>query len=401
MLPPISISDYTYALPTDRIASYPIPQRDQSKLLLYVGGAISHHTFHQLPDLLPVNSLLFFNDTKVISARFLFEKDSGGQIEVFLLEPSPQHYYIGESLAATTMTKWKCAIGNLKRWKDDVVLRMEVPGDVLEAKLSDRQNGIVEFHWSSGRPFSEILPLAGKVPLPPYIKRVADDSDKERYQTVYSKHAGAVAAPTAGLHFTDTALNQLKINKISTDHLTLHVSAGTFLPVKVDNVLDHEMHEEQLIVYRHNLENLLVPSRKVVAVGTTVARTLESLYWYGVMLIEDRQATFDIAKLYPYQRPDEELPAPQDAIRAVLSKMESDQVTELLGTTSILIVPGYQFRICEGLVTNFHQPGSTLLLLIAAFIGKDWKRVYTEALANNYRFLSYGDSSLLLPTVSL
>jgi S-adenosylmethionine:tRNA ribosyltransferase-isomerase len=394
-LSPINIKDYTYDLPEDRIPLYPLPQREKAKLLHYKNGRIEHLIFSQLTDLLTNNTTLFFNDTKVIPARFTFEKETGASIEVFLLQPIQPSPLLSAALSTTTTTTWKCAIGNLKRWPDGLVLKKETGSISLTARLKDRSNCAVEFNWTpADKSFAEILHATGAVPLPPYIKRKAEASDVERYQTVYSQIEGAVAAPTAGLHFTDTILEEIRRKGIITDFLTLHVSAGTFMPVKEENALDHSMHTEQIVVNRKNIENLLLPGRKVIAVGTTAMRTLESLYWFGVQLLKEPTAPFEVTKLQPYQM-DDIGPSAKEALTAVLKHMEASQIDELTGHTSIFIFPGYQFKLTEGLITNFHQPGSTLLLLIAAFIGPDWKKVYQEARDNGYRFLSYGDSSLL------
>ena len=397
-LPPINILDYSYELTEDRIASYPLPLRDKSKLLVYAQGEIHHHEFSQLPDLLPNNSVLYFNDTKVIPARFLFHKDTGTAIEVFLLAPLQPSTHLSVALSSTGRTTWNCAIGNVKRWKEGYILTKESEGTSISARIVDRENGQVEFRWTPATlTFAELLQKIGAVPLPPYIKRNAEESDHDRYQTVYSRYEGAVAAPTAGLHFTDGVIEKIRSNNIITDFVTLHVSAGTFLPVKTANAIDHSMHQEQIILHRRNLENLLLPGKKNIAVGTTALRTLESIYWYGVKLMKDPASPFLIDKLLPYEHT-EDLPSKDDAIRAVLNSLDHLGMDELVGHTSIYIFPGYQFKVCNGLITNFHQPGSTLMMLVAALVGPDWKKIYSEALIHGYRFLSYGDSSLLLPS---
>jgi S-adenosylmethionine:tRNA ribosyltransferase-isomerase len=392
----ISISDYTYELPPERIASDPLAKRDQSKLLVYQGGKIVHSKFDQLTRFLPGNSTLFFNDTKVIPARIIFTKDTGASIELFLLNPHWPHL-VHEAMQATGSVQWHCAIGNLKRWTSASGDLIKESGDkVLRAKLIDRDAGLVEFSWSSQITFAEILNNTGDTPLPPYIKRTATSADRERYQTVYSHLSGAVAAPTAGLHFTADILSELTRAGHLCDFLTLHVSAGTFQPVKTSNAVDHPMHTEQILVTLKNLDHLLMPDRKIVAVGTTSLRTLESLYWYGVKLLENPEAEFSILKLDPYSN-GKKVPAPAEAFSAVRELMYQKNLTSLSGETSILILPGYLFKSCQALITNFHQPGSTLMLLVAAFVGPDWRRIYAEALSGDYRFLSYGDSSLLVP----
>lgn len=389
----IDINQYTYELPSHRIATYPLPVRDQSKLLFYEKRKVKHYGFRSLPDLLPQNSLLLFNDTKVIPARMFFEKETGATVEIFLLNPS-NPVSVAEAMQTHGICTWKCTIGNLKRWTEDKKLKKRIKDIELTADLTDRQESIVKFTWNSSHSFAELISMTGETPLPPYIKRKAEASDRDRYQTVYSHYEGAVAAPTAGLHFTNDIMNSLKQRGIETDFLTLHVSAGTFQPIKVANALDHTMHSEQIVVSRNNIENLL-REKFIVAVGTTSLRTLESIYWYGTKLLQDQNAAFDITQLDPNFTASH-LPSKQEAIRAVASHMDDNLISSLAGSTSIYIVPGYSFRICDALITNFHQPGSTLILLVAAFVGEDWKKIYNEALEHDYRFLSYGDSSLLI-----
>lgn len=395
----IDVNSYAYDLPAERIAKYPLSQRDESKLLVYEGGHIQHKRFSDLPGLLPAGSTLFFNDTKVIPARLFFQKGSGALIEIFLLSPLAPSTLLIETLQATGECIWKCAIGNLRRW-NDTVLPKDIGGMELTARLIDRQEGVVMFRWNSSDTFAEIVQRIGNIPLPPYLNRNPEALDKERYQTVYSNREGAVAAPTAGLHFTQAVFEALGKKKLKTDFLSLHVSAGTFQPIKVRNALQHKMHQEQVVVSRQNIENI-IDSKSIVAVGTTSLRTLESLYWYGVKLMGDSNSEFDIDQQYPYtQANPAPVPEALDAVRRYMDVKKKDTIT---GETSIYIVPGYTFRLCRGLVTNFHQPSSTLILLVAAFIGNDWRKIYDEALANDYRFLSYGDSSLLLrdnPVVS-
>jgi len=382
----IDLKDYHYSLPDEKIAKFPLAERSDSKLLVYQKGEISHDTFKSIPNLLPEKCLLVFNDTKVIPARLIFYKSTGARIEVFLLEPSdPSNYE--QSMNARNTCSWHCLVGNSKKWKTEKIAVAEI------GLIATRQNDEVTFSWKSDITFSEILELAGKIPLPPYIDREVKESDKDRYQTVYSKHEGAVAAPTAGLHFTEELLCQLDERKIKKDYVTLHVSAGTFQPIKAETVDDHPMHREQIIVTRQNVVNLL-KTETIFPVGTTSLRTLESLYWYGVKLLRG-ESDFFIPKLYPYDHP--ELPSKTESLHAVLDFMNQNQTSHLIGHTEIFIFPGYTFRMCAGLMTNFHLPGSTLILLVAAMIGEDWRKVYGEALSRDYRFLSYGDSSLLLP----
>jgi S-adenosylmethionine:tRNA ribosyltransferase-isomerase len=396
--PMIALSDYTYDLPDERIARYPLAERDQSRLLVYDRGQIRHNRFTDLPHNLPAKSRLFFNDTKVIPARLLFQKDTGATIEVFLLDPVEPTTLVQHAMETTGEATWRCAIGNLKRWPNGVTLKLLHEGLTLEATLADRERQLVHLCWQPATlTFAEVMVETGKIPLPPYLHREAEASDRDRYQTIYSRAAGAVAAPTAGLHFTGRVLESLDRQGFVRDFLTLHVSAGTFQPVKVTNAAEHLMHAEQVIVTRHNIETLMGADGPVIAVGTTSMRTLESLYWYGVKLMQNPEATFAIGQTEPYQG-QPEVPR-ETALEAVWQKMQQVGADRITGSTSIYIMPGYRFRISEGLITNFHQPASTLLLLIAAFIGEDWRTVYRAALDNGYRFLSYGDSSLLMPGI--
>ena len=390
----LDVNDYTYELPSERIALYPLTQRDQSKLLVYDRGLIKHQTFNDIADLLPAESALFFNETKVIPARLYFKKETGALIEIFLLHPVKPSTLLLDAMQASRTTTWKCIIGNLKRWPEGSILSNTISNITVNATIAERREGLVKFSWESDHSFAEVLQHFGNIPLPPYMKRNAEESDKHRYQTVYSNREGAVAAPTAGLHFTDAVFHSLKEKAIPVNFLTLHVSAGTFQPIKVTNAFEHIMHQEQVVVSRDNVEKLL-KYKNVVAVGTTSLRTLESLYWYGVKLLEDPSAPFIISQQDAYAQ--RQIPTGEQALEAVLRNMGRQQTETITGETSIYIVPGYKFKICKGLITNFHQPGSTLILLVAAFVGSDWKKIYNEALTNDYRFLSYGDSSLLIP----
>lgn len=388
----ISIQDYTYELPDDRIARFPLPQRDQSKLLVYREGKIMHDQFTNLVAHVPSKSTLFFNNTRVIPARLRFKKDTGATIEIFLLHPVAPSAIVQQAMEATGSCQWQCTIGNLKRWPDDKPLLFIHPDFQLSARLMNRAKGIVEFSWTSSHSFAEVVTLCGDVPLPPYLNRDSEETDKESYQTVYSRHDGAVAAPTAGLHFTETVLNQLEADGIKKEYLTLHVSAGTFQPVKTDNALEHTMHQEQVVVTKSNIEAML-NSNFSVAVGTTSVRTMESLYWFGVKLMNDSESTFHISQHDAYSLPRDI--SKQQALTCVLDYMSLKGLNGLIGETSIYIIPGYSFRTVDALITNFHQPGSTLILLVAAFTGENWRLIYEAALTNQYRFLSYGDSSLL------
>jgi S-adenosylmethionine:tRNA ribosyltransferase-isomerase len=392
----IDINEFSYELPPDRIAAYPLAERDQSRLLHYQAGKIQHRTFVDLPDILPPDSLLVFNNTKVIPARLYFEKESGATIELLLLQPVAPSTVISVAMEAKGKVVWQCAIGNLKRWPNEMVLEKVTNGGLLRARLVDRAAGHVEISWEpADKTFAEVVQQAGITPLPPYIKRAAQQEDRERYQTVYAQWDGAVAAPTAGLHFTDAVMKKLQARGVPQEFVTLHVSAGTFQPVKVSNAVEHDMHAEQVVVSRQTIQALL-KAKNTVVVGTTSMRTLESLYWFGVLLHEQPESPFLIPKLYCYQTALQQVSREQ-ALEKILAYMDSVGLEALLGHTSIYLFPGYRFRMCDGLITNFHQPGSTLMLLVAAFIGPDWRKVYQAALDNQYRFLSYGDSSLLLP----
>lgn len=361
-------------------------------MLLYKEGTITHHTFKNIVDLIPSDGLMVSNDTRVIPARLVFQKETGAHIEIFLLdpvEPSPLHE---ESLNAKGICKWNCMIGNAKRWKSHTSLTQFIKdGVILEAIREENQQ--VTFRWPPQHTFSEILQLIGKVPLPPYLGREMNENDKPRYQTIYSKNEGAVAAPTAGLHFSDEVIEKLKQKGVLLEYLTLHVSSGTFLPMKT-GIEEHPMHNEQVVITKELIEKLL-DKELVIPVGTTSMRTLESIYWYGVK-ISLGETSFKISKMMPYSAKNQNL-SKEQSLHNVLKEMKSKRVTKLKGDTEIFIFPGYKFRICKGLVTNFHLPSSTLILLVAAFVGKDWKNIYQEALENDYRFLSYGDSSLLFP----
>lgn len=396
----LDLASYTYQLPEDRIAIHGLKQRDHSKLLLYKNNKISDRIFNQITDLIPENSTLFLNNTKVIQARLKFLRASGAVIEVFLLSPV-KPIEMSLSLASVVDVQWQCMIGNLKKWKTAEVLTLELQHNdqifSLEARLIDRTSKIVAFSWppSMNIAFATIIDMVGSTPLPPYIKRKVEAEDKQRYQTVYSELSGAVAAPTAGLHFTPNIIKILEQKGVKTEYLTLHVGAGTFQPIQTTEVADHPMHNEKIYVTADHIKTLL-ESDFVISVGTTSMRTLESLFWYGQLLQNDSNAPFNVNKLSPYEH-HEPLLTKEQALLNVLEYMDKKQIKVLKGETEIFIFPGYSFKICDGLITNFHQPGSTLILLVAAFIGDDWKKIYQHALANDYRFLSYGDSSILLP----
>ncbi|MEZ4772316.1 MAG: S-adenosylmethionine:tRNA ribosyltransferase-isomerase [Bacteroidia bacterium] len=404
----ILLSDYHYDLPEDRIAQHPLAQRDQSKLLVCREGEISHQIFFQIPEILSPDTLLVFNDTKVIRARLFFHRESGALIEIFLLNPHTPHE-VNQAMQATSECVWSCAIGRKKRWKEGEILRQpfSIAGEetILFAQLLDRQQNLVKLSWMPENiPFADILHHLGEMPLPPYINRKADDEDSEQYQTVYANQEGAVAAPTAGLHFTESVLNSLKDKGIGLEFVTLHVSAGTFLPVKHDKVVDHDMHKEQMIIYPDVIERLSNHPGKMIPVGTTSMRVLESIYWLGLQLLRGKTADpdkpFFVGKLEPYDQEKHVLPDRKTALRAVSDFMKSHHMHQWTGETQILILPGYPFHVCDALMTNFHMPETTLMLLVAALVGDDWKKIYAEALQNNYRFLSYGDTSLLFPRLT-
>lgn len=399
-LSPISLADYVYDLPDERIAKYPLARRDLSKLLYYDQGRIHHQGFKDVVGLIPEGSTLAFNNTKVIPARMIFYKDTGAQIEIFLLKPVAPSNILSLVMEERAEVQWECMIGNFRKWKQGQVLKRGLEDGekavLVNVEVTDEASKTVRFTWQDpGYSFAEIVELAGKVPLPPYLNREPEEEDKPRYQTVYSEKEGAVAAPTAGLHFTQEILSQLKARQVAETFFTLHVSAGTFQPIKTDNVIEHPMHSEQLVVPLESIQDIVYSTGKVIAVGTTSMRTLESLYWFGLRLLKGNE-DFAIEKLEPYQQ-EGTLPGRKEAFQAIIAWMKSHQLNQVVGTTGIFIFPGYTFRVCDGLITNFHQPGSTLMLLVAALIGEDWNAVYEAALQNNYRFLSYGDSSLLMP----
>lgn len=412
-LPEIPLADYYYELPDERIARFPVEPRDTSKLLIFKNGTIQHEHFSVLPDHLPQNTFLVFNDTKVIPARVFFRKPTGAVIEVFLLHPEKPTRIINDIMQQTHSCVWSCMVGNKKRWKAGEVLTTDLRVSNYELQITaewiDIENNWVKFTWESisatsesfhSPSFADVIRALGEIPLPPYLGRHADAHDADTYQTVYSKAEGAVAAPTAGLHFTEKVFQQLTAKGIQQDFVTLHVGAGTFQPVKVQYAAEHTMHSEQVVFKRTFIEHLLAGLPHVVAVGTTSMRSLESLYWIGHKLLTSSLEKrtdgehFFIEKLMPYQTYPTVFTA-KESLEAILAYMTTSQLDELIGETEIMIFPGYEFRICRGLITNYHQPGSTLMLLVAAFVGSQWRTVYQSALDNNYRFLSYGDSSLL------
>ena len=399
MIPSIRIEDYNYPLPDERIAKYPLPERDSSKLLIYQDGNVSDKIFKDLPTLLPAASLMIFNDTKVVPARMSFERDSGARIEIFCLEPvSPAEY--ATAFATEGKCSWKCVIGNAKRWKGDILSLSNPANDGvisemnLKARLENRegQTGTVEFTWQGDLPFSRVLEICGTVPIPPYLNRKTEAIDSERYQTLYAKIRGSVAAPTAGLHFTDKVLEDISAKGIRMENVCLHVGAGTFLPVKSGDVAEHPMHREPFIVSLDLIKRIRDNAGKLIAVGTTSVRTLESLYYLGVKCIEEGKPS-DVGQWEPYTR--EYSYTVEESLDAIVDYLEKTNLPELKVGTRIIIVPGFRFRLVDILVTNFHQPESTLILLVSAFVGGDWRTIYDYALGHGFRFLSYGDSSLL------
>lgn len=399
MIPSIHIEDYNYNLPDERIAKYPLAERDASKLLRYEDGKVDEYVFRNIPELLPAGALMVFNDTKVVPARLHFQRETGAHIEIFCLEPvNPPEY--NTAFAATDRCRWKCVIGNAKRWKNDTLSLYNPHADAaviamgLKADLIERngETGIVEFSWQDGNPFSRVLELCGTVPIPPYLNRETESIDTERYQTLYAHIRGSVAAPTAGLHFTQKVLDAISAKGIDRENVCLHVGAGTFLPVKSSDVAEHPMHRESFVVSLSLLKRIRNNESKLIAVGTTSVRTLESLYYVGVSCIEKGRPE-DVGQWAPYEREYEY--SLEESLDAIIAYLEGNGLDELKVGTRIIIVPGFRFRLVDILVTNFHQPESTLILLISAFVGGDWKTIYDYALGHDFRFLSYGDSSLL------
>ena len=396
----IAIADYDYPLPEERIAKFPLPQRDHSKLLCLHGDDISEHHFYDLPSLLPKDTMLVFNDTKVIHARLFFRKETGAVIEVFCLEPHGMA--VSQSFEQRERCTWTCFIGNNKKWKSGTLSgewRVESGEFRLTANRREAVGNawIVDFEWTGGLSFAEVIEAAGVIPLPPYLHREAEASDATRYQTVYAHHDGSVAAPTAGLHFTPEVISSLKEKGIETEYITLHVGAGTFKPVSTPTIGEHEMHVEPVHVTADNLRRLIAhDGRPIVAVGTTTVRTLESLFWFGVQLRKNADLPImHVNQWDPYTLNADKMTY-VDAYRNILFWMERNNTDLLDGETQLMIAPGYRYRVINGLVTNFHQPKSTLLLLVSALIGDRWRECYRYALDHGFRFLSYGDSCLFL-----
>jgi len=397
----IQIRDYDYPLPDERIAKFPLPERDSSKLLIYDGGRISETVFRSLPTLLPEGSLMVFNNTRVIQARLHFRKgeaQDGALIEVFLLEPAdPVEYQ--ENFAQKGSCSWYCLVGNLKKWKEGKLTRTIVVGE-QKLTLTAERMGVhgtsqeIRFTWDASLTWAEVIDAVGELPIPPYLNRKTQESDKTTYQTVYSKIKGSVAAPTAGLHFTPKVLADIDAKGIEREEVTLHVGAGTFRPVKSEDIGGHEMHSEHIAVHRHTIERLLAHNGEAIAVGTTSVRTLESLYYMGVLASQGKE-DLHVPQWMPYEY-DNSL-STTEALTALLHYMDEQDEEILHSSTQIIIAPGYKYHIVRRMITNFHQPQSTLLLLVSAFIGENWHKVYDFALSHDFRFLSYGDSSILMP----
>ena len=406
----ISIEDYNYPLPDERIAKYPLSERDASKLLVLKNGEITSSHFRNIDSFLPKDSLLIFNETKVVRARLQFTKESGASIEIFCLEPITGNGDYQLAFSSASPSRWRCLVGNSRRWKNDK-LSLEVEGNRQQAtdnrqatlyaeRVEKNDNySVIEFSWEPAElSFAEILEAAGEIPLPPYLHREAEASDRERYQTVFAKHEGSVAAPTAGLHFTNDLIDKLKSENISFEEVTLHVGAGTFRPVSSETIGEHKMHSETIVVRKSCIENLIKNCNKtIIPVGTTSMRTIESLYWIGLMLIEEglEERNLHLNQWFPYKER-ESLPSAEESLSMILKYMDEHQMNVFHANTALMIAPSCKINIAKALITNFHQPKSTLLLLVSALIGDKWKEAYQYALNNDFRFLSYGDSCLFL-----
>jgi S-adenosylmethionine:tRNA ribosyltransferase-isomerase len=404
----LKIIDFTYDLPQNKIAAYPLAERDQSKLLIYKNGKIGVDTYKNIDDQLTSETLLIFNNTKVVEARILFTKETGSTIEIFCLEPDDRYKDVTNAMLQHSKVFWKCLVGGAKKWKSEKLskpIEINQESIVLDASIVEKKNDyfIIEFNWSNQSiSFAELLHHAGIIPLPPYLNRSIEEADKTTYQTIYAKHDGSVAAPTAGLHFTDTIFEKFASKNIHNSYVTLHVGAGTFKPVKASKMNEHEMHAEYIDVTIETIQDLMNYSPKtIVAVGTTSLRTIESLYWMGVKLMHLKnqgEEKISIESISIQQWDAYELPQTIDtaiALKALIVWMNENEMFRIVTKTQIIIAPSYVLRVAKGLITNFHQPQSTLLLLVAAIVGNDWKKIYDFALNNEFRFLSYGDGSLL------
>jgi S-adenosylmethionine:tRNA ribosyltransferase-isomerase len=396
----IKIKDFNYQLPEEKIAKYPVANRGSSKLLVWNNGVINKDHFSNVVNWLPDNTLMVFNNTKVINARILFKKKSGANIEIFCLEPlQPLDHQL--AFSERERTTWKCMTGNLKKWKTGVLeKKILINNNIITLKAwKEAVSGniqIIEFSWNGGCSFAEVIEKAGVLPIPPYLKRETEPADEDNYQTVYAKLKGSVAAPTAGLHFTDKILTQLSDKNIQLSEITLHVGAGTFRPVRSDTVEGHTMHTEKVIISKNVIEQLIAYQGRIIAVGTTSVRSIESLYWLGLRSEEKlmKEQNLHISQWEPYENSNSS--DVRESLEKIINFMNKKGLNELNFSTDIIIVPGYDFRLTAGMITNFHLPGSTLLLLVSAFLGNDWKKIYDFALAEGFRFLSYGDSNLYL-----
>ena len=410
----IHISDYTYDLPDERIAKFPMAERDHSKLLLYRQGEVGEDVFYNLPQYLPEGALMVMNNTRVIQARLHFRKETGALIEIFLLEPAmPRDYE--QMFQQISRCQWLCLVGNQKKWiarhtstpgsKKDVALTREISIKGTKITVTATHKGevgtsqLIELEWTGNVSFAEVIDVMGELPIPPYLNRETQESDKTTYQTVYSKIKGSVAAPTAGLHFTERVLSDIDARGIEREEVTLHVGAGTFRPVKSETIGDHPMHTEYIAVHRHTIERLLAHNGEAIAVGTTSVRTLESLYYMGLKVLQNPDIAEDQLHVNQWEPYDVQRSTfnVQRVLQALLDWMLRNELTVLHSSTQIIIAPGYDYKIVKMLITNFHQPQSTLLLLVSAFVHGDWHKIYDYALAHDFRFLSYGDSSLLIP----
>lgn len=395
----IKIEDYNYPLSDEKIAKFPLAQRDQSKLLVYRDGIISESIYANIAEQLPKNSFLVFNNTKVVKARLLFQKLTGAHIEIFCLEPLDFNGEMTQAMAQKHHASWLCYVGNAKKWKEGFVQATTSTGIELRAEKTNKIGDAfaIKFSWNSAHTFSELLTALGELPLPPYMNRKAEKEDEDRYQTVYAKHEGSVAAPTAGLHFTEKVLQSLRDNNFATEFVTLHVGAGTFKPVDAEKIGEHDMHFEVIDVSLHLLEKLnaqLEKQQPIIPVGTTSLRTLESLYWLGVKQ-HFQKNIHELLQWECYDLEHKNISA-SESILALITHLKNTQQTSIIAKTQLMIAPSYQFKLAHGIITNFHQPKSTLLLLVSAMTGDDWKKVYNYALENDFRFLSYGDGCLLL-----
>lgn len=401
----ISIEDYNYPLPDERIAKYPLSERDASKLLVLKDNKLQSSHFKNIGEFLPQDTLLIFNETKVVRARLQFTKESGANIEIFCLEPISGNGDYQLAFSSESPSLWKCLVGNSRRWKSDVLsldLKVKDKDATLYAERTEKNDNysVIKFSWEPAQlSFAEVLEAAGEIPLPPYLHREAEESDRERYQTVFAKHEGSVAAPTAGLHFTNDLIDKLKSIGIFFEEVTLHVGAGTFRPVSSETIGEHEMHSETIVIKKSCIENLINNCDKtIIPVGTTSMRTIESLYWIGLMLIEEgmEERRLHLEQWFPYKER-ATLPSAEESLSAITEYMTRHDMSELHASTALMIAPSCKINVAKALITNFHQPKSTLLLLVSALIGEKWKEAYQYALDHDFRFLSYGDSCLFLP----